>query len=861
MRSGPTVRGRGVCVHITNVLRGVALLALVCASGTWAGAAENDPPVLTEGSPWQYWPVWRTGVYRTADGGIEDNWRWTRHITPTPAPPGGWMSADFDDTDWLRTQGPFFEGTRGPEEHLGHGQEEPTTIANICLRGRFMVHDPQAVKDLRLTLAYRGGAVVYLNGREVARQHLPEGDIDVHTLAEDYPVEAARPDPRWAPETAPEATDRRIRRMRDVSIPVNALRRGVNVLAIRLHRAPYAPEAMEKHSRLDAWATVGLHKLCLSAAPAGAVESNSGHPPHTQVWTASPTAEVGSQVSWPDPREPGDGVEPIRLIVPRNGVASGQAVVSATRPLVSVSARVPEAVGPGGATIGADAWRVRYAATTTPQANFSAPRFDALLDEAPAGQSIQPVWVTVRVARDASPGQYQTTLRIDADGLNAPVDVPVELTVVDWTLPDPAEFSSFVSLNHSPQSVARQYGVEMWSQRHLELLAASMKLMAELGNNTLFVEVIHPTFFANEHGVIVFREDNGRMEPDFRYFDRLLDLYAEHIGEPKKLILYVWEPYLKPRRDEPPETVTLSRLSEDGTLSHFEHPMYGREGSEPLWRDVMEGVRQRMRDRGWSEHNVVLGVGSDRRPSEQTVEFFRRVAPWAKWAVFTHGRGDPGIRNDRLTFGGMEVGYLEHPYAHGRAGRRSDTILGGWKNLDANVHKVYCGRQYLTEYGPLHNYRVYGDMSVAGSSNGFGRVGVDIWPVRKDEDDQPRRAVHGSGGWGNLYRHNPRSIAYPGANGAIGSIRFELLREGLQEAEARIFIEKALTDEETADLLGEDIARRYESLSRERLAYRHAGGELHLGPGWMDRMEALYRLAAEIERMPGEDESSRQGTE
>lgn len=838
---------RSGLVNIPAAMLFVLTAAWLLALAALAGAAEPNSPVLAEYSPWRCWPVWRTGVYRNDDEVIDGNWRWTRRITPTPTPPEEWTDTDFDDTGWQRTSGPFFEGQAGPQEHLGHGQEEPTTIANICLRGRFVVHDPRKLEELRLTLVYRGGVAVYINGHEVTRSHLPDGKLDETTLADDYPLDAARPDPRWSPETAPEAKSRRLRKISDVSIPVERLRKGVNVLAVRLHRSPYPAEAMEKHSRLDAWATVGLHQLRLSATPAGSVESNSEHPPQTQVWTADPTDEVDSQVNMPEPVQPGDGVNPIRLIVPRNGVTSGQAVVSAPRALRSVSAGISEAVGPSGATIEANAWRVRYAARTTPRANFSAPRFDALLDEAPGGQSVQPVWVTVRVPRDARPGLYETTLRIRADGLNGAVEVPVELTVVDWTLPDPAEYSSFVSLNHSPKSVARQYGVRMWSQQHLELLAPSMKLMSELGNNVLFVELIHPTFFANEHGVIVFREQRGSMVPDFRYFDTFLDLYAEHVGEPKKLVLYVWEPNLEPGRGEPAETVTLSRLNADGALSHFEHPMYGREGSEPLWREVMDGVKQRMRARGWSEHNLVLGVGSDRRPSARTAEFFAEIAPWAKWAIFTHGRGDPGIRDDRLTIGELEIGYLEYPYGHGRAGRRSDTILGGWKDLDANVHKVYCGRACMTEHGPLHNYRAYGDVAVAGSSNGFGRLGIDIWPVRKDDDDQPRRAVHGTGGWGNLYRHNPRSIAYPGANGAIGSIRFELLREGLQEAEARIFIEKAVTDDETADFLGEEIARRYAELSRERLAYRNAGGDLHLGPDWMDRLEALYRLAAEIQ--------------
>ena len=41
------------------------------------------------------------------------------------------------------------------------------SLALMCLRGRFEVRDPAQVADLALTLNFRGGAVIYLNGKEV----------------------------------------------------------------------------------------------------------------------------------------------------------------------------------------------------------------------------------------------------------------------------------------------------------------------------------------------------------------------------------------------------------------------------------------------------------------------------------------------------------------------------------------------------------------------------------------------------------------------------------------------------------------------------------------------------------------------
>ena len=82
-----------------------------------------------------------------------------------------WRTAAFDDSAWLN----------GPAE-LGFGEgDEATRIAaghiTYYFRRAFDVVDPAAIDSLRLYLKRDDGAVVYLNGTEVARDNLPEGEI------------------------------------------------------------------------------------------------------------------------------------------------------------------------------------------------------------------------------------------------------------------------------------------------------------------------------------------------------------------------------------------------------------------------------------------------------------------------------------------------------------------------------------------------------------------------------------------------------------------------------------------------------------------------------------------------------------
>ena len=214
------------------------------ASQSSAGekAATGPTTLLDAGSFWRFHFTWRAVRVRRKSGGLElvsVKWpsRGPAKLTPAgreaPSPPApeNWRQCDFDDSAWPRAQGPMF--TRSTRR-----------LALLCARGKFQVADPARAGALELSLAYRGGAVVYVNGREVARGHLPAGRIDPETPAEDYPPEAylaptgyllrhAFGEPKKYP-------DRYALRKRSLAarVPASLLRKGTNVLAVELHRAP-----------------------------------------------------------------------------------------------------------------------------------------------------------------------------------------------------------------------------------------------------------------------------------------------------------------------------------------------------------------------------------------------------------------------------------------------------------------------------------------------------------------------------------------------------------------------------------------------------------------------------------------------
>ncbi len=63
-------------------------------------------------------------------------------------------------------------------------------VRRMCLRTFFERPGPPGDGEMTLRVTYRGGLRVLLNGREIARAHLPAGPIGAGTLAEPYPLEA-----------------------------------------------------------------------------------------------------------------------------------------------------------------------------------------------------------------------------------------------------------------------------------------------------------------------------------------------------------------------------------------------------------------------------------------------------------------------------------------------------------------------------------------------------------------------------------------------------------------------------------------------------------------------------------------------
>ncbi len=838
-------------------------------------AAAQAPTILDAGSFWRFHVTLRRPVVPASEGkaaavlpvqvpyrsypGLE--------FLETEPPAAEWATVDFDDSAWPRGR----VAEKSPDSIAGvvfaPGVEFST--GQLCLRGKFGVSDPA---DLSLSLTYRGGVVVRVNGSEVARQHLPEGKLTASTPGAAYPPEAfvdsrGKPLPgayhagKRVKEGEKDLAERlaaRDRRLGPVAIPAKLLRRGVNVLAIELHRCDYHPSALswfqEPYAgRESGWVPVGLSEVRLSGR--GAVP-NTARPKGFQAWNQ----DVNNRVTVLDYGDPCEKLQPITLTGCRNGAFSGQVVVGSTEPIRGLKVDVSDLAGQGGRKIAANQVKVWFPILNG-QAYQQPDWFDGLRVAAPAevpilksGAATQPIWITVQVPRGAAAGDYSGAVAIATEGVK-PISVPVRLRVADWALPDPRDFRTYVGVYQSPTSLALRYRVPEWSEEHWKYMEMSFELLGQLGNKLVNIPLSDQTQFGNDEGMVYWvRKADGSFDYDFSVFDRYIRLVKKHLGVPDFVALQLWHSGgWEARKADQQNTVTVVDKA-TGKREHLQVPPFGTEESKRFWKPVLDAIRERLAKQGMEEA-MCLGILSDgTAPSSVFKEFDELMPGGAGWMRGCHSstRATEPYRADR---GGGRV--VCHEFCYGMA--MADPAKGlppVWKQR--SWPGVAFIRHNFDDTLSLLKYRTLAERSLYCGTRGFGRMGLDYWYVVKRPDGKYDRIFnrwpHSSCAQRepNLFR-----LADSAPDGPAPTVRFEQVREGIQEAEAMVVVAEAVG--EHADKLGPELAAECRQLLTDRLNYaRHACPEAYgripfrtNHYGWQELSARLFAAAAKVTQKIG----------
>lgn len=109
--------------------------------------------------------------------GAED-WK---YLDTAEGPSGQWQAEEFDDSAWKTGQAPLGYGDDDIKQTISFGDDEAQKTICAFFRRAIEVEDPQAAKKIVGKLVCDDGCAVYVNGEEVHRHNLPDGELKSDT--------------------------------------------------------------------------------------------------------------------------------------------------------------------------------------------------------------------------------------------------------------------------------------------------------------------------------------------------------------------------------------------------------------------------------------------------------------------------------------------------------------------------------------------------------------------------------------------------------------------------------------------------------------------------------------------------------
>ena len=496
-------------------------------------------------------------------------------------------------------------------------------------------------------------------------------------------------------------------------------------------------------------------------------------------------ADAGKKFSaWPAPAEVRTyhgafSRNPEQRLIKLEGLAgevlSAQVVVKCNRDIEGLSGKLSDLSGPSGAIIPAAAARVRYAGFIPVDETMELTA-DPLLEEssvAVSANQAQPVWLTLKVPRDAAAGVYEGKFEVSAaSGDRAEFELSLE--VLPAVLPEPWDFSFYLTLWQDPSGVARAHKVKVWSEEHWKLLERYAGTFGAHGMHAITTSIIYDPWKSQcgyPFDNMVEWKFPGEYKPgaadkltwDFTVFDRYVQLMLD-AGVRKTIHCFAM--VMGPGRTT---DANIRYLDTAGGGYRTAEMTAGSPEWKEVWKAFLPVLRAHLKDKGWFDKTV---LGFDEKPQKVMQEVFDFVIENAPDFKVSLAGGFPG---DERKWGDEVILHLDEV-----------TNEHEWEQYEPLVKSMHADPKRFISfytacepyspnnelYSPLRESRLMPWIACKYGFDGYLRWSVNAFP--ENVWSQPNYNWHS----GDMF------LVYPGQEGPLDGLRFELLRQGIQDYEA-----------------------------------------------------------------------------
>lgn len=498
----------------------------------------------------------------------------------------------------------------------------------------------------------------------------------------------------------------------------------------------------------------------------------------TSVWLPTGSFASSSFVRVPQTGQVGDALASdakLKLTVPRNGRASAQLAVTASSALTGLRVDAGQLTHTSGASV-ASAVKVRYPAYVPNKAGggvVADPLRDVPSVPVAAGQN-QPVWLTVQMPADAAPGDYTATLTVQS----AAGEVgrwPLTVTVPDVTYRPMAERPFSLDLWAQPSTVADHLGLEVWSEEHFQALKPYWADLAAAGQRVVNVAITEDPWLVNHKGAVraqtaspyrstvAWRWDGNAFSFDFTAFDRIVtDSRAAGIGN--AIHAFAMLQFHNYDRITYTDTRTGAKVTEQVEVGSARY--------REAWTAFLTAFKAHLEARGWFNDTRLAFDEQPLNRMNAAFDIIKAVSPdWEhKIALAANTLAEADIA-EAISFNYSFLDQVPQQLIERRRAAGQPTLFYTW------AEPVVPNTVTAT---PPFNSRTLGWVVEQRNLDGYLRWTYNSWPTDVFTDPSFR------------YAQGDEYLVYPGETGPVSSVRWELFRDGQDDAELLNLARKTL---------------------------------------------------------------------
>ena len=390
----------------------------------------------------------------------------------------------------------------------------------------------------------------------------------------------------------------------------------------------------------------------------------------------------------------------------------------------------------------------------------------------------RPVWCTLEVPRDIAPGEYTTQLQVLNTKGRVVKKMSLTIHVNNRTLPTVAEQKFHLDFWQQPYAVSRYYGVERWSNEHLEALRPYLQALGRAGQRTVSTIMFYEPWGEQTHDLFdpmvqTTKKADGTWEYDYTIFDKYVELCAEY-GIDRQINCFSMVPWDMKFRYWDEASASFQYIQTTTKTDEYRE----------LWTNFLKAFKAHLIEKGWFEKT---NIAMDERAESDMLNAYQ-IANALGFKMALAGNYHASLCDKLQDFCvalGQDKKFTSEQLAARRAKGQVTTIYTSCADVEPNIYSNSLPAE--ATFLPLY--------AAANGLDGYLHWAWINWDEHPLTDSRFRKF-----GAGDTYCY------YPGNR---SSVRFERLIEGIHQFEKVQILKDAFKHHA---VVGEDCAEKVNAI-------------------------------------------------